>query len=330
MKKLLVPILCGLCLLALAFPALAADSSAINAARLAKRAVAAVPAGVKARRVAVYDFKGDTGALYNALSAAVQKDRRFELVERKLLDNLLKEQGLQVSDIASREHRVKFGQIKGVQAIFMGEVTKLTANLFWNEISAHVRLVDVQTGQVLMSGNFSAGGKTRLLVPVAAGAAALLLLILLVVAARAAKRKRAQGKKDRDHRKAVDTDHQAMARRRELLGKLEAARGDMQDAARHLEDSGQQGPAQRLRRLRTDLDSLNAKVKAGRWGAPGADQKTVDEFDKKMAGYFGEIADDGRALREAAQHGSFSKLSQAMDALESKVADLKGRLSVRP
>ncbi|MGN0728169.1 CsgG/HfaB family protein [Treponema sp.] len=102
-------------------------------------------------------------AFTDMLQTALVKTRRFEVIERSRLDEVLTEQGLGTEGIVNQKTASATGQIRGVDFILMGTVTKCgftdktvkvgkfeqkTSSL---EISIDFRLTDTSTGRIVLS-----------------------------------------------------------------------------------------------------------------------------------------------------------------------------------
>lgn len=102
-------------------------------------------------------------AFTEMLQTALVKTRRFEVIERSRLDEILTEQGLGTEGIVNEKTAATTGQIRGVDFILMGTVTKCgftdravkvgkfeqkTSSL---ELSIDFRLTDTSTGRIVLS-----------------------------------------------------------------------------------------------------------------------------------------------------------------------------------
>ena len=101
--------------------------------------------------VAVLEFEGSGMSKIEArnvtdrFSANLQQTRKFKLVERQLLDQILDEQKTQLSGIcASDECAVEVGKLANAQYVIAGSVTK-TFGLY----GISVRLISVETGEII-------------------------------------------------------------------------------------------------------------------------------------------------------------------------------------
>ncbi len=99
--------------------------------------------------VAVYNLEGtdlspsDLSGLSNRLRAELFKTGKFTVVERSQMDQILTEQGVQLSACTSSECAVEVGQILNVEKVVVGSIEKVGSSLV-----ADVRLVDVRLAKV--------------------------------------------------------------------------------------------------------------------------------------------------------------------------------------
>lgn len=106
----------------------------------------------------------DTGGIAaDMLTTALFKTQHFLVVERDLLDKVLREQGVSTSAAVDPSTAVKVGKILGVQALIVGSVTQLgfhhqrqnvpivTTHQTLAEAAVDVRAIDTTTAQLLMA-----------------------------------------------------------------------------------------------------------------------------------------------------------------------------------
>ncbi len=111
-----------------------------------------------------YDsFKFDLEAFTEMLQTALVKTRRFEVVERTALDEILTEQGLAATGIVNEDTGAITGKIRGVDFLLIGTVTKCgftkqpvqVGNYKQEkttlELGIDFRLTDVNTGRIVLS-----------------------------------------------------------------------------------------------------------------------------------------------------------------------------------
>jgi len=100
--------------------------------------------------LAVLDLKNNAGLKNeecSTLSDAVRQELfstgKYRIVDRENMDQILKEQGLQVSDCTSEECAVKIGQLLGVEKMVVGSIGKLGQVYMLN-----LQLLNVETGEI--------------------------------------------------------------------------------------------------------------------------------------------------------------------------------------
>ena len=111
----------------------------------------ALPAETKIVRIAVIGFEGDDGAIQNAVTSAITEKTRLKVIERKDLDKILAEQGIQLKDILDPKTRIQHGRIKGVQGLIFGNVLGWEKGFMSQSLRVHVKFDDVERGEILLS-----------------------------------------------------------------------------------------------------------------------------------------------------------------------------------
>ena len=105
--------------------------------------------------IAVLDFEGkgvsqsETSTLTDRLRDEILKKGVYNVLERGLMDDVLKEQGFQQSGCVTSECAVEVGNMLGVQQMIGGSIGKV-GNIY----TVSARVIDVQTGKVLKSANY--------------------------------------------------------------------------------------------------------------------------------------------------------------------------------
>lgn len=117
--------------------------------------VSQTPAASRLPRVAILELRsttpqisaGDLAALSARLETEFQKSQGFQVLERRNMDVILREQGFQQSGACNTaDCQVQVGQILGVERIIVGEVGKVGKILTFN-----LKMVDVGSGANLKS-----------------------------------------------------------------------------------------------------------------------------------------------------------------------------------
>jgi TolB-like protein len=115
----------------------------------------ATPQVTRLPRVAILELRsttpqissGDLAALSARLETEFQKSQAFQVLERRNMDVILREQGFQQSGACNTaDCQVQVGQILGVERIIVGEVGKVGKLLTFN-----LKMVDVGSGANLKS-----------------------------------------------------------------------------------------------------------------------------------------------------------------------------------
>lgn len=93
------------------------------------------------------DLEGNVTHLGKYLSEEVTtklfQAKKFKVMERQLLNKIIKEQKLEVTGIIVDSSAIKLGNLLGVNVIVTGTVTDLT-----NTVKIHARLIGVETGEI--------------------------------------------------------------------------------------------------------------------------------------------------------------------------------------
>lgn len=83
-------------------------------------------------------------AVRETISAEVVKGGMYDVVERSLLEQVMKEQGFQYSGVVDESQITEIGKITGANKIILPVVTSPAENMFMLSI----KLLDVKTGNV--------------------------------------------------------------------------------------------------------------------------------------------------------------------------------------
>lgn len=78
----------------------------------------------------------------------------YKVVEREMMGEILKEQGFQLTECTSAECMVEMGRVLGVEQMIGGSVSK-----FGNLFSIFVRIISVETGELLGTATFDHEGR---------------------------------------------------------------------------------------------------------------------------------------------------------------------------
>ncbi|RJQ49793.1 MAG: hypothetical protein C4538_01505 [Nitrospiraceae bacterium] len=104
----------------------------------------------KRMRLAVYPFdyggalSEESGMFLDMLTLALQEQGRFQLTDRVLMDTILKEQKLSLTQLIDQEIAVRTGRIMSAQAIVTGSIIKSGEGI---EVAG--RMIDTETAEIL-------------------------------------------------------------------------------------------------------------------------------------------------------------------------------------
>ena len=110
--------------------------------------------------IAVLDFEGlgidatTAKALTNRIRTELVKTGIYQVVERGKMDDILKEQGFQLSGCTSEACLVEAGQLLGVEKMLAGSISKV-GNIY----SVELRLIDIESGIIEKSDNYDMRGE---------------------------------------------------------------------------------------------------------------------------------------------------------------------------
>ena len=114
----------------------------------------------KTSTIAVLEFEGlgisemETRALTNRLRGNLVKTGEYQVIERGKMDEILEEQGFQLSGCTSEGCLVEAGQLLGVELMLAGSFS-----LVGSTYSVEMRLIDIATGKITKSANFDMQAK---------------------------------------------------------------------------------------------------------------------------------------------------------------------------
>ncbi len=92
--------------------------------------------------------KDYSSTLTNRLLTELFKTGKFNVLERKKIQEILKEQGFQLTGCTSSECLIQAGRLLNVQRIVGGSVSKIS-----NYFSIELRLIDVESGEIISVAN---------------------------------------------------------------------------------------------------------------------------------------------------------------------------------
>ena len=99
----------------------------------------------------------DINSLNDFISLELLKTGHFSLIERKAIDDLLKEQEFGASGVVDASSAAKIGKILGADAVMLTEISELKRDTFFQDENAYdskvfVRIIDASTAEILFYG----------------------------------------------------------------------------------------------------------------------------------------------------------------------------------
>lgn len=125
----------------------------------------------KIKRVAVLPF-GRDGSVSDIFTSALIALNKFEVVERYQLEHILSEHKLNLSGLVNTETTKEIGKFTGIDALFIGSffdyivpyfvaTRDLAVSGVQYSATINIRLVDIETGEVIWSMTRSRSGNAR-------------------------------------------------------------------------------------------------------------------------------------------------------------------------
>lgn len=113
------------------------------------KSIAELPKEADVKRVAILPLTGDEAArITDRMITAVVEREIYQVIDRRQLKLLFEEASFQMTDVVNPDTAVQAGKIAGVDAVMYGKVKRLSHGEGWADISFHVRIVKVETGQI--------------------------------------------------------------------------------------------------------------------------------------------------------------------------------------
>lgn len=319
MKRILLAlfVLFALVFLSLQQASAADDLKSAAIKKLQNSVVKALPTETDIVRVAVLDFEGDDWTIKNAITSAITEKTTFKVIERADLDKILNEQGLQLKDIMDEKTRIAHGKIKGVQGILLGKVLSMEKGFMSYAIKIHLKLDDVEKGEILVSKDFSASAVSPLRNWLIIG---IIGIFVILVAVTLLKKRRAA---------VIETTiKQDVKARVDLTKELGKAITNISEAKAKLMDRGKTDEAIKLKDAERDLQLLREHIaNAARGSAEmhsAKEFKQVLEFDEKSIGSFEDLTKSAGRLYNMVISGDTGNFEKEIDTFKR---DIKNAMS---
>lgn len=118
-----------------------------------------ISSSIAQTRIAVVDFESkgvsetEVSALTDRLRDELFKTGKYKVLERAMMEEILKEQGFQLSGCTSDECVIEIGKLVGVEQIIGGSISKIGS-----VYSVSSRIISVETGEILQVANYDFAG----------------------------------------------------------------------------------------------------------------------------------------------------------------------------
>jgi len=280
--------------------------------RLQTSVIKALPAESDIVRVAVLDFEGDDGTIKNAITAAITEKTTFRVIERADLDKILEEQGLQLKDIMDEKTRITHGKIKGVQGLLMGKVLDMKEGFMSYNIKVHVKLDDVEKGEIIVSQDFSASAVSPVRNWIFYGAIGIIVILIIITML---KKRRATVVTT-----AIKED---VIARVDLTKELSKAVTNISEAKAKLMDREKTDEAVMIKDAEREMQLLKEHVDNAARGS--ADMRKVKEFkevldfDTKIRSSFEELTKSADKIYDIVVSGNTGNLEKEISILKKDI-----------
>ncbi len=277
---------------------------------IAGQVVAKLPDDIHFRLIGIGPIEGDERGLADALTAKIKAETRYKLIERKDLDKILREQGIQLSPIADDRRPVEPGKIKGVEGILMGRVAKKELSILYCSMDVFIKLDDVEGGEVVFAEHFRAQYLPQTTIY---GAVGIIILILLVIYAK------------RSKRRAVEKTHAEVAedeiRLLDLQDGLKKARDNLNRAHDDLVKADLMELSVNLRKgALKEVKALLTTIENSPGLHPDGDDKKARaealKHNQKMAGLIKNIYAESEKLLKVVKAGDVKKVPAIAEDLK--------------
>lgn len=286
--------------------------------KLASEVVAALPDDIHFRLLAIPPIQADDGQLADALTAKIKSGTRYHLIERRDLDKLLKEQGVQLSPIADPRRPIEPGKIKGVEGLLLGRVEEASCSFLFCSLRVFIKLDNVERGDVVFARYFDAQAFPPVVIYVGVGVLVVVLVLLIVSQGRRTRRSRAA--------RFSQTDSQGMQR---VQAEVKKARDNLNIAHDTLVAGNRIHFGTELRKARESLNSLLFKLEQAPAVYPGSvDKKTrkgLESQGRSMDGLAKNILAESEKLLSAVRSGDDRSAGDALKAFNTEIKNASNR-----
>lgn len=322
-KNYLIPIVMLLILFSSLPSVLAADPlEAVAIKKLQQAVIKALPTETQMTRISVLELEGDKGTILNAITSAITEKTSYKVIERKDLDKILDEQGVQLRDVMDEKTRIQHGKIKGVQGLLMGKVLEMGSGFMSYSIRLHLKLDDVEKGEIVFSKDFSVTAVSPVRTWLIWGVIGLVVLIIIMIFFKRRRVVVIEKTIQKDVRERID-----------LAKEVQKAQAGLSQAQGKLVEQGKTDEAVMIKEAGRELLYLREQIEnAPRGNADMRSKKEFEavlEFDQKMQATLEGLTRTAERICDLVSDGNTNYLSKEVDHLrrdiKSAEREFKGR-----
>ncbi len=324
MKKICFFLSAILCLLFFISATALAESDLKSAAikKFQQAVLKALPAETKIIRIGVLGFEDDDGTIQNAVTSAITEKTRFKVIERRDLDKILEEQGIQLKDILDEKTRVQHGKIKGVQGLIFGKVLGWEKGFMAQSLKVDLKFDDVERGEILLSKEF----RVRVVAPARDGIIYGLIGIFILFTVMVTLRRR----QATEIKTGIAED---LSARRHVTKEIERTLINLSEVKSRLMEKGKIDHAILLKDAEKDLLLLKEQVDSAARGcaerrSPG-EFRQVFHFDKNISDSFESLTKSADRLYHRVGQGDLLNFEGEVDGLKRDIKNTRNEFSNR-
>ncbi|MCD6311055.1 MAG: hypothetical protein J7M11_01135 [Elusimicrobia bacterium] len=282
-----------------------------------------LPRDLVALRISVMPLGNDENSeVLNVIIAEMKGSGSYTLIERDRIDQILKEQNLQVSDLVDYETAVRIGALAGAEAIMFGEITDFKYFPGYSKLKMHLRVNSVESGEIIWVKNIISGK----LSPVFKGIGLILLVIILIpIISILGKQLRL-----REVEELLGKEEDI---RGALVIEIEKSQGNVQQAQNKLFEFSEKELAAKVKELALAIDSLKSDIKTAEFGVSGKlkkkDVQKARKLDKKILSKLMVLTGVTTKLRDSALSKSTMFMARNIRKTNLFVQELQNRFKNR-
>lgn len=289
---------------------------------IAAQVVKKLPDDIHMRLLAIAPIKGDDGALVDMLTSKIKSETQYRLIERKDLDKILKEQGIQISSFADPRRPIEPGKIKGVEGLLMGEIVKKQSSFLSCNLEVFFKMDNVESGDVVFADSFKAQVSSSVAWYAIGG---ILVLILCIAYANRLKKKKKE--------KAIQFVQKDSAALQRLQDELKKGRDNLNRAHDEMASKDNMNLSSAIRDTREQVNSLLFKIEQEPGHYPDAIGRTVKKdlkaHSKSMEGIVKDIFKESENILKASRSDNERAVQSSVESLNADIKNAMNRFHNR-